>query len=292
MSSTEKEVWLATLASGSSGNANLIGGSDGKHLLVDCGISCKRIIEGAGELSVSPENISAVFITHEHIDHVKGLMMLIKKYKIPVFASLGTLSAISQFKDFSNEYRRFMYKLEADRPFVFEGFRVNAFNLPHDAAEPTGFSFEKQGVKISVCTDFGMVTDEIENGLKNSNALVLEANHDEHMLEAGSYPYMLKRRILGNTGHISNENSGKLISRLWNRELRHIFLSHLSDENNMPELALETVRCELRINHGEYEKFTNIEVARRDVPSEKKYIRSDVQPDEAFSHLPINLACE
>ena len=276
----DSSLWITTLASGSRGNSTLIGDSEGNHILIDCGISCKRIISNMAELSVSPEGIKGIFITHEHTDHISGLMMLMKKYKIPVFATLGTLSEITKCKGFDNSYKKIMYKINADHPFYFNDFRVNSFNIPHDAAEPVGFSFEKYGTKLSVCTDFGMATAEIEEGIRGSEALVIEANHDERMLEAGKYPFRLKRRILGDKGHISNENSGKLIARLWNEDMKHIFLGHLSDENNMPELALETVRCELLMKHKNYEKFTKIEVASRDKPTEKVILETSVITDE------------
>lgn len=277
---TTSSLWMTTLASGSSGNSTIIGDSEGNNFLVDCGISCKRIINSVTELSVSPESIKGIFITHEHTDHINGLMMLMKKYRIPVFASLGTLSEIAKGKNFDSSYKKIMYKVNVNRPFYFNDFKVNCFNIPHDAAEPLGFSFEKYDTKVSVCTDFGVVTDEIEEGLKGSNALVIEANHDERLLEAGRYPFRLKRRILGDTGHISNENSGKLITKLWNEDMKHIFLGHLSDENNMPELALETVRCELLMEHKNYKDFTKLVVADRDCISEKAVLKASMAVDE------------
>ena len=279
----DSSVWMTTLASGSSGNSTLIGDSEGNNFLVDCGISCKRIINCIEELSVSAESIKGIFITHEHIDHVSGLMMLIKKYKIPVFASLGTLSELAKAKNFDNSYRKIMYKIDANRPFYLSDFKINGFKIPHDAAEPLGFSFEKYDTKLSVCTDFGMVTDEIKEGLKGSNALVLEANHDERLLEAGRYPFRLKRRILGDTGHISNENSGKLIANLWNENMKQVYLGHLSDENNMPELALETVKCELLMEHENYSEFTKLIVAQRNGISEKVVLKAPLQSDEKMA---------
>ena len=131
MSNTDNSpsVWLTTLASGSSGNSSLIGDSEGNNILVDCGISCKRIIESVSELSVLPEQIKGIFVTHEHTDHISGLMMLIKKYKIPVFASLGTLSEITRCKGFDSSYKKLMYKVEPNRPFCIGDFMVNGFNI-------------------------------------------------------------------------------------------------------------------------------------------------------------------
>lgn len=276
MSNIETNLWLSTLASGSSGNSSIVGDNKGNNILVDCGISCKRIVDSLNELSVEVEDIKGIFITHEHTDHINGLMMLMKKYKIPVFASLGTLSAITRCKGFDNSYKKIMHKMNAGSVFDLYGFKAGCFNIPHDAAEPLGFSFEKNGAKVSVCTDFGMLTDEIEEGLRGSNAMVIEANHDERMLEAGRYPFQLKRRILGDKGHISNENSGKLITKIWNENMQHIFLGHLSEDNNMPELALETVRCELLMKHKNYEDYTGITVANRNNISEKVIIKSSM----------------
>lgn len=276
MSNSENNLWLSTIASGSSGNSSIVGDLSGNNILIDCGISCKRIVEGLNELSVGVEDIKGIFITHEHTDHINGLMMLMKKYKIPVFASLGTLLAITKCRGFDNSYKKIMHKIYANCAFDLNGFEVNCFNIPHDAAEPLGFSFIKNGTKVSVCTDFGMVTDEIEEGLRGSNAMVVEANHDERMLEAGRYPFQLKRRILGDKGHISNENSGKLITKIWNENMQHIFLGHLSEDNNMPELALETVRCELFMKHKNYEEYTKISVANRNNISEKVVIKSPI----------------
>ena len=276
MSNSENNLWLSTIASGSSGNSSIVGDLSGNNILIDCGISCKRIVEGLNELSVGVEDIKGIFITHEHTDHINGLMMLMKKYKIPVFASLGTLLAITKNKGFDNSYKKIMHKFDSSCKFDLGGFEVNCFNIPHDAAEPLGFSFIKNGVKVSVCTDFGIVTDEIEEGLRGSNAMVVEANHDERLLEVGRYPFHLKRRILGDKGHISNENSGKLIAKIWNENIQHIFLSHLSDENNMPELALETVKYELFMKHKNYEDYTKIVVANRNKISEKVIIKSSM----------------
>lgn len=276
----KSSLWVTSLASGSSGNSSLIGDSEENNLLIDCGISCKRIVDSLIKLDSKPENVKGIFVTHEHTDHINGLMMLMKKYKIPIFASLGTLTEITKCKGFDISYRNLMYKIEAGRSFEFSGFKVNSFNIPHDAAEPLGFSFEKYDTKISVCTDFGMITDEIEEGLIGSNALVIEANHDERMLEAGRYPFRLKRRILGEKGHISNENSGRLLAKLWNEDMKHIFLGHLSDENNMPELALETVRCELLMKYKNFEDFTKVAVANRNSISEKAVIEISAVSDE------------
>lgn len=262
-------MWLAPLASSSSGNSSLIGDNNGKHILVDCGITCKRIIDGIKSFSIEPENINGIFITHEHTDHVKGLRVLLKKYKIPVFLTLGTFEAISDKEIFTADCKKLFNIIKPNHSLDFEGFKVNCFNIPHDAREPVGFSFEKNDIKVSICTDFGIATDEIEDGLKNSQAMVLEANHDERILEVGPYPYSLKRRILSNEGHISNENSGKLLAKIWNKDLKHVFLGHLSSDNNLPKLALQTVKCELIREHSDYESFTDISVAEKDGPSSK-----------------------
>lgn len=258
-------VKIATLASGSGGNSTVVAfGRD--ILLTDCGISCKRITEGLKSLGIEPSDLKGVLITHEHKDHIAGLKILMKRYRLPVFATLGTLTEITRFN--RDMDKSLMYKIDSGKSFRIGDVRVNSFSIPHDAAEPVGFTFEGFGKKLAVCTDIGRITDEITENLRNSSAMVVEANHDVRMLEAGAYPYSLKRRILSDIGHLSNENSGKLISEVWHEGLKHIFLGHLSSENNLPELAKQTVKCELMERNIGYESITVIETAKKDTPSE------------------------
>lgn len=262
-----KKMELCTLASGSKGNSGFIR-SENSSLLVDLGISTKRLCGLLRDLNENPENLKGILITHEHSDHILGLKTFLKKYRIPVFATADTFDAILKTSGYQNLDRSLLHAIDKEQRFSLGDIDITAFSIPHDAADPVGFTFQKDDRKIAVCTDIGMITDCITEHLADSNAMVVEANHDEHILQAGSYPYSLKKRILGDLGHLSNENSGKLLCKIWHKNLKHIFLGHLSEENNMPELALMSVKFELSELYREFEAYTGISVAGKDVPSE------------------------
>ena len=206
---------VAVLASGSKGNATVMRCEAGM-VLVDAGISCRRIVQGMQKLGLHPENLDGVFITHEHIDHVKGLETFTKKYPVPIYASAGTWRGIKQ-------------------------------TLPRidlqlcDAQEPAGYSFRCKGHTFSYVTDTGYVSDIVKRELDGAEVLVIETNHDPILLKNGSYPPVLQKRILGTRGHLANETAGRLLTTM--KVLpRQVFLAHLSQENNTPELALSTVQ--------------------------------------------------
>ena len=224
---------LLSIASGSSGNCYYVGNSD-THLLVDVGISCKRVENALKDEGIKPSELDGVLVTHEHIDHVKGIGVLARKHGVPIYATAGTIDPSS---------------------------------IWHDAADPVCYSLYGDGKKVSIATDMGNYNDYIVDKLDNSDIMVVEANHDVRMLEAGPYPYYLKRRILGNYGHLSNELSGQLIYRLLNDHVKGILLGHLSKENNFEELAYETVKLELEDNSyaNDVREF-GLAVARRDMP--------------------------
>lgn len=259
---------LCTLASGSKGNATIIKSEQG-FFLVDAGISTKRIEQALALLGEKAEEIDAVFITHEHRDHISGLKTLLKKYQFPVFTTKGTMEGIFSTRGFEGIEKSLFHPIESSASFLLKDCLINTFPLPHDAKEPVGFTFLKEEKKLAVCTDIGKITESIKENLSGCNALLLEANHDEHILQAGPYPYQLKKRILGDFGHLSNENSGRLLAKLWKPELKHVILGHLSDENNMPELALMSVRCELLNKIKDFETYTKLSVAPKDGLSER-----------------------
>lgn len=262
---------LCTLASGSKGNASLI--QSGKsRFLVDVGLSSKKLVALLESLGKEVEGLSGIFITHEHRDHILGLKTFLKKYNVPVFATSGTFDGILSTPGFSDINKTFFHPIEKERPLKLGDMEVIPFEIPHDAKDPVGFCFTNEDKKVAICTDIGKITDCILHHLTGANALVLEANHDEHILQAGRYPYSLKKRILGDRGHLSNENSGKLLATIWNENLKNVILGHLSEENNMPELALLSVKCELSEKHKEYENYTKICVASQTEVSECVYI--------------------
>lgn len=258
---------VCSIASGSSGNCIYVG-EKGHHILIDAGISRKRIVEGLKELDVAPEELDAILITHEHSDHIKGLEMMEKKYQVPIYATGGTLDAIRQ-KDKNHVIpMERLFQVRADRPISLGGMEITPFRISHDAAEPVCYTVESDGHKVSMATDLGVYDDYTISYLEGSEVLLLEANHDISMLETGHYPYPLKCRILSEYGHLSNEASGSLLCKLLHDRLQHIFLAHLSKENNYPELAYETVKCQLWQEMGMQELPFGLSVAKRDAISE------------------------
>ena len=258
---------LMSIASGSSGNCIYVG-NDNTHILIDDGISKKRIEEGLNSIDLSLSDVNGILVTHEHSDHIKSLGVILRKHDIPVYSSKGTIGAIlSEGKIGSVDHSLFNC-VNADEDFDINDISINPFNIYHDAAEPFAFRLEDDRSKVAVATDMGCYNDYIVSNLKNLNAIVLEANHDIRMLQTGSYPYYLKQRILGNRGHLCNEACGRLLDEILNPNMERVFLGHLSHENNYPELAYESVRMEINLSDSEYkaEDF-DIQVARRDIPS-------------------------
>lgn len=260
---------ICSIASGSSGNCIYVG-SDHTHILIDAGISGKRVEAGLGELGISAGELQAILVTHEHIDHIQGLGVLSKRYGIPIYTTKGTKEAILAHKTVGKNITEDLFtEVLADEFYDIGDLKINPMTVSHDAAEPVAFRVECGNKKIAVATDMGTFTEYTVNALQGMSAILLEANHDVNMLQVGPYPYPLKQRVLGDKGHLSNENSGRLLKQIAHENLQAVILGHLSKENNLPQLAYETVRLEL-MNHtdlGDSWDFP-IYVAKRDVMSE------------------------
>lgn len=242
---------FTTIASGSSGNCTYVG-SDNTHILIDAGISKKRIEEGLKTLDLGLSDIDAIFVTHEHSDHIAALHTILKKFDIPIYATNGTIQGIrNSDKKCEMTDSRFI-EVSVDKEVAVGDMILNPMKISHDALEPCGYRVFCNGRKIGVATDLGCYTDYTVDCLKDCDALLLEANHDVRMLQTGPYPYQLKRRILGDTGHLSNDKSGELLCKLLHDNMKGIFLGHLSKENNLPELAYETVRVEIEMGDNPY----------------------------------------
>ena len=257
------EFEITILASGSKGNAAVIRAGE-QAFLVDVGISCRQLTERLHQAGMKPEDLTGVLLTHEHHDHVKGLPVFCRKYRLPVFANERTW----QYMPKKSEMERSCCRL-LPKKLSSGSLEIIPFAVPHDAASTVGYVFKSGGSKCTYLTDVGFVTDEVRQNIADADVVVLEANHDVKMLEAGPYPYYLKRRILGDYGHLSNENAGRLLSSILHDNLKHIFLGHLSKENNYEELAYETVRLE--ITEGDTPYKANdfpITVAKRDAVSQ------------------------
>ncbi|HJJ05530.1 MAG TPA: MBL fold metallo-hydrolase [Clostridiaceae bacterium] len=250
---------FCSLYSGSSGNSLFVE-SNSTRVLIDAGESCKKIEEGLANINVDVNKLDAILITHEHSDHVKGLGTLSKKHNIPVFANNGTWnSMIEQKNKISSENIKVF---NTNENFQIGDLSITPFNIPHDATEPCGFNICHNNNKISIATDLGHITDDILYHLENSCFILLEANYDPEVLKCSPYPYALKRRIAGPTGHLSNEVAGKLISHLIKSGLKTAMLGHLSKENNFPELAYKTVLEKVLEEHY-HEDTIRLNVASR-----------------------------
>ena len=255
---------LCSIASGSSGNCIYVG-SDRTHLLVDTGISKKRIEEGLKELEIKGKELDGILITHEHADHIQGLGVFSRKYEVPVYATSGTIQGIKCAKSLGKLPEGLLHEVKADETFRLGDLDIHPFHISHDANEPAGYRIEHGEKAAAVATDLGTYDEYIVENLKNLNGIVLEANHDIHMLEVGPYPYPLKRRVMGDRGHLSNELSGRLLCDILHNNLRSVLLGHLSKENNYEELAYETVKLEVTLGQNPYKgDDIPIAVAKRD----------------------------
>ncbi len=258
-----KFMQFATIASGSSGNC-LYAGNDDTHILIDTGISKKRIEEGLRQCRVDARDIDAVLITHEHADHIQGIGVWSRKYHVPIYATRGTLNEIKRAKSLGAIDESLFHVIRPEEEFTIKNVRVRPFAIPHDARDPVSYHLEDDANRIGMVTDLGYFDRSIVDALLESDLLYVEANHDLRMLETGPYPYALKRRIAGNYGHLCNEMSGQLIGQLLNERLQYVILGHLSKENNFPDLALQAVKNELSKDFSVTENTLNISVAPRD----------------------------
>ena len=256
---------FCSLYSGSSGNSLYIE-SDNTKILIDAGESAKKIAEALSSINVNPEELDAILVTHEHSDHVKGLGTFSKKYNIPVYANKQTWDEMpEQEAKISSENIKCFNPSEN---MEIKDFKIYPFKIPHDAANPCGFNIYTSNKKISIATDIGHMTNGIIKNLEDSIFIMLEANYDPEVLKFSKYPYILKSRIAGPTGHLPNEMAGKTIAHLLNSGLQQAILGHLSKESNFPELAYKTVIDEV-ISSNYDENSLKLSVASRDIPGNK-----------------------
>lgn len=251
---------FCSLYSGSSGNSLFIE-SDKTKILVDCGVSCKKISEALIDLNTSLEEIDAIFVTHEHSDHVQSLGMISKKYDIPVYTNFETLNAMPKQKEKIDIKNQKLFCIGDE--IKIGDLCINSFKIPHDAANPCGYNIFNNSKKLTIATDLGHMTQELLDNMKGSKFILLESNYEPELLKYAKYPYMLKQRIAGPTGHLPNSIAGKTISHLVNYDLEEVLLGHLSKESNMPEIAYQTVIEELHNNNVDTDKL-KLAVASRD----------------------------
>lgn len=232
---------ICTFASSSSGNCALVS-HGGTNILVDAGISMKRIKDTLRALNLTADDLSAILITHEHSDHISALKMLLKYTQIPVYASWGVSSGICGVLP-EAQYR--IRQFEAGSRFELDGIGVQSFKTPHDTPESVGYVLEGGGRRLAFVTDLGCVTDTVKAAVRGADTAVIESNHDVQMLTGGRYPYYLKKRILSDRGHLSNDTCGTLAAELAAGGTQRLILAHLSKENNTPDKAYRTAHTAL-----------------------------------------------
>jgi phosphoribosyl 1,2-cyclic phosphodiesterase len=232
-------VTVSILASGSRGNCALVASARTK-ILVDAGISCRETFKRMKSLGEDPQSLSAILITHEHCDHVFGLATLAKKVRIPVFMTAATHVAWSRAMRTVNGERPQLEKLErfeSGHRFQVGDIEVKPFTIPHDAADPVGFTFRIEGSKVSIATDLGFLPMNVRDHLRGSDVLIMESNHDLEMLRGGSYPWAVKQRVASNVGHLSNGKLADFFAGDYDNFAAFVVLAHLSEQNNHPEIA-------------------------------------------------------
>lgn len=259
---------MMSIASGSSGNCIYIG-TDNTHILIDDGISKKKVLDGLSRLGLAAEDIDAVLITHEHDDHIRGLGVFERHCVTPLYGTTKVMDFVASNRALGAMPEGIYHTVEAGGSFRIKDMDIQTVSVSHDALDPVAYIVSSGDRRAGVITDLGEYTEDIVEAFSDLDTMLVESNHDINMLMTGPYPYPLKQRILGRSGHLSNEACGRFLGEILNDHVEHILLGHLSKENNFPDLAYETVRMEInlgdnRFNAGDFD----IRVARRDVPSD------------------------
>ena len=235
---------------------------DDLYFLVDMGVSCRRAATALKEIGVEPEQLSGILITHEHVDHVRGLPVFSRRYHIPLYVNRGTWEGMCRRDDSIDE--NLVREIVTGEDFFVGQVNVLPFPIPHDAMDPVGFVFGKGSLRCAVATDIGHINDVWMNAVRGCQAMVLESNHDEKMLREGPYPYHLKQRILSRKGHLSNVTCGRVLRDLVHGGLQAVCRAHLSGENNLPELAYAEGARAIEEEGFRVGRDVMLSVARRD----------------------------
>lgn len=254
-------IKFCSLSSGSSGNCQYIE-TENTRILVDAGFSGKKIEELLSSIGVCPTSLDGIFVTHEHLDHIKGVGVLSRRYDLPIYANsntwIGMEKTIGKIKD------KNIKVFTTDDYIEMKDITIHPFNIFHDAMEPVGYLALQDNIKISMVTDTGWVNDTIIDKIKNSNLYLMESNHDIQMLKEGSYPWVLKQRILSTRGHLSNDDAGRILKNILRGNRETVILGHLSKDNNLPEIAMETVKKNLLDEGINVDKDIRLELSFRD----------------------------
>jgi len=232
---------FASLGSGSRGNATLVTHGE-TTLMIDCGFSAREAEKRLQQFNSDAKKLTAILVTHEHADHMAGIRVLARKYRIPVYATPGTAGCLSE------DVQDLVVSFNCHQSFTINDIEVEPFPVPHDAREPSQFVFNSGQHRLGLLTDVGSITPIIESTLSGCDALLLEANHDMQMLEQGEYPEHLKKRVAGRLGHLNNVQSASLLAKIDTSRLQHIFAMHISEKNNCPDIVVpmfaEALGCE------------------------------------------------
>ena len=255
---------FCSLYSGSSGNSMFISSGNAK-ILIDAGLPGKSIDKALKDIGQNPEELDAIFVTHEHSDHVKGIGVLSRKYDIPIYANELTWKAMPSSIGNIKEHN---IKLMSEAHASIKDLDIVSFEIPHDSALAQGYAVYHGNKKVAIATDLGHYSEAVKKSIEDADVVLIESNHDVEMLKFGPYPYPLKRRVLSDFGHLSNDDCGKAIADMIDGiKRKRVILGHLSKTNNYPELAYQTVVNILREKDIELNKDIGLTVARRDMPS-------------------------
>ena len=248
---------FCSFASGSSGNCYYVGKQD-EGVLVDVGISAKQVKEHLVKNDIALESIKAILVTHDHIDHVLGLEALTKACPIPIYAHSDCLQGLSEDKATQGVDANLFHEVDPMLPFELLGITIEAFPVMHDGRGAMGYHFNYEGHTLTIATDIGMLDKVVKEEIRKAENIVIEANYDTEMLEKGRYPFVLKQRIAGPFGHLSNEESARFIAEMYHPGIKHIMLCHLSENNNTPDRAMQCLHEQFRKKHVRPDTNTSI----------------------------------
>ena len=244
-------ITLSVLASGSRGNSTYVA-TEKVRLLVDGGLSAREIERRLLSIGASPKELDGIVVTHEHVDHVRGVGTLSRRYKLPVYLNKQTHLHLPDSVGRLNQKEEFV----TGRSFFIEDLTIHPFAISHDGVDPVGFTLANGSVKIGVCTDLGAATKLVYRHLEHCSVLILEANHDMEMLKNGPYPWPVKQRIKSRVGHLSNEQSVDVLSQVFSEHLKQVVLAHMSETNNSSDMVRETFNSILDHHMRERLKIT------------------------------------
>jgi phosphoribosyl 1,2-cyclic phosphodiesterase len=260
-----------SLASGSSGNCYYLG-TDNYGVLFDAGIGIRSVKKILKEHQIGFEQILAVFITHDHADHIKCVGGLSEKYEIPVYATEAVLAGIERSHFVCEKLHASQRIIEKEQPLVLKDFKITAFDIPHDASDCVGYMVDYNQHKWVLATDVGHISETVAQYLRMANHLVIETNYDREMLVNGNYPPFLKSRIMNGNGHLCNSETAEFLAANFDLHLKNIWLCHLSKDNNHPDLAYKTVEIAMGQYGIRIGKDVNLVALKRNVPSEMYFL--------------------